>query len=108
MKTGFMLFKDHIEIVQSLSDKDAGLLFKYIYEYATYQTMPKKENALYPLFLAFKLSIDRNDKQYEEMVEKRRKAGRKGGLAKQSNANQKQAKATLKQKQKLKYIEGDE
>lgn len=70
---GVMLYFENCEIVHHLSDEEAGKLFKGIAEYVCEQQLPKLEGALMSLFFVFKIQIDRNRKNYEELCENNRK-----------------------------------
>lgn len=76
-KRSFILYHDQKEVVDELSDEQAGKLFKAIYEY----NVNKKiilSGALKVVFIPFKTSFDRDQEKYSEIVEKRSEAGKKG------------------------------
>lgn len=75
-KKSFILYKDQKEVIDELTDEQAGKLFKAIYEY----NINKKINltgALKLIFIPFKTSFDRNDDKWEEIAEQRSEAGKK-------------------------------
>lgn len=76
-KRSFILYHDQKEVIDELSDEQAGKLFKAIYEY----NVNKKiilSGALKVVFIPFKTSFDRDQEKYSEIVEKRSEAGKKG------------------------------
>ena len=75
-KNSFILYHDQKEIIDELSDEQAGKLLKAIYEY----NINKKINltgALKLIFIPFKTSFDRNDEKWDEVTNKRSEAGKK-------------------------------
>lgn len=76
-KNSFILYYDQKEVIDELSDEDAGKLFKAIYEY----NVNKKTDltgALKLIFIPFRKTFDRNDDKWEDIVKKRSEAGKKG------------------------------
>lgn len=89
IKESFVLYTEQKEVVDSLSDENAGKLFKGIYEYVS-GSEPQFNNLLKFVFIPIRQQLDRNAQKYAEIKEKRRIAGTKGGkqkLANQANAN---------------------
>lgn len=97
-KNSFVLYTEQKEVIDNLSDEDAGKLFKGIFEYAL-GNEPEFNNLLKLVFIPIRQQLERNAKKYSEIKEKRRIAGAKGGkqkvanlananFAKQSQANQ--------------------
>lgn len=88
-KTSFILFADQAEVINELSDEDAGKLMKAVYNYAATGEVPNFEGILKFVFIPIRQSIDKNTEKYNAVVEKRRIAGSKGGkqrVANQANA----------------------
>lgn len=75
-KNSFILYKDQQEIIDKLSDENAGKLIKAIYKYANTGEIPELNELLSIAIIPFKQSIDRNSEKWEETKEKRRKAGK--------------------------------
>jgi len=92
-RTSFLLHFDSLEILNELSDEEAGQLFKAIKAHHE-----GEEITLSPLvrvaFSSFKNQFVRDEKKYQETCKRRAEAGSKGGLAKASNAKQKLAKGS--------------
>ena len=89
MKNAFLLYKNHAEIFEKLSDEQAGKLIKAIFEYERTGVEPELEPLLDMAFTPIKQTIDIDAEKYAQKVEKRREAGSKGGkqrVANQANA----------------------
>lgn len=107
MKDGVVMYISHFKSIEMLSDEELGQMFRACMRYAN------GEEYFVPahLSIAFnfmRLQIDNDTKRYEDKVEKRRLAGRKGGYAKAENqanqsdvANVANAKNAKQKKQKL-------
>lgn len=97
-KNSFVLYTEQKEVIDNLSDEDAGKLFKGIFEYAL-GNEPEFNNLLKLVFIPIRQQLERNAKKYSEIKEKRRIAGAKGGkqkVANLANANfAKQSQANL-------------
>lgn len=101
-KDSFILHNDSLEILDELTDEEAGKLFKAIYQHhlnlnnEDYTEDILKDRALQFAFKPFKNQLNRDFEKYKQTVEKRKKAGAKGG--KQRVANQASA-SSAKQNQ---------
>ena len=93
MKDSFILYTEQREVIEKLSDEQAGKLIKAIYKYVETGQMPKLDTLLEIVIIPFKQNIDRNADKYEEIKQKRSLAGKAGAKikkqkqAKQANAN---------------------
>ena len=88
-KESFILYTEQKEVIDNLTDEDAGKLFKGIFDYAL-GNEPQFNNLLKLVFIPIRQQLERNAKKYAEIKEKRRIAGAKGGkqkVANQANAN---------------------
>ena len=103
-KDTFILYTEQKEVIDKLSDEQAGKLIKAIYEYVETGEMPKLDSVLDLVIIPFKQNLDRNADKYEETKKKRSEAGKLGAeikkqkQAKQANAkfaNNKQAKQAV-------------
>lgn len=87
-----MIYHDTAKVIQSLTDEQAGQLFKVITHYAdtgeTLEMAPIVEVAFHP----FKLSIDRGEQQYQVIVDRNRENGKKGGRPKKAENPEKPKK----------------
>lgn len=76
-KKSFLLYNDQKEIVDKLNDRQAGKLFKSIFEYVENGIIPKLDTTLDIAFAFFKASIDRADEKWQDIKKKRSEAGKK-------------------------------
>jgi hypothetical protein len=91
----FLIYKDAKDIVDELSDDQAGVLFKSIFNYEVEGNIPKfKDKTTNIVFKMFKIHLDRAREEYSSICKKRSQAGKKGGLASASKSKQKVANAT--------------
>ena len=65
MKDSFILYTEQKEVIDKLSDEQAGKLIKAIYEYVETGQMPKLNALLEIVIIPFKQNIDRNANKYE-------------------------------------------
>lgn len=80
-KKSFVLFTDLREPLEDLSDEQVGKLFRAVLDYVEDGTEPVFSGTLKLAFSFVKISLDRNLEKYRQTVERRRAAGRAGGLA---------------------------
>lgn len=95
-KNSFVLQTRLNGVVAKLSDKQAGVLFKSILEYAENGVLVNFEDSAVGIAFEFvRQDLDYTAKKYAETCAKRAESGKRGGLAKLANASkcyQKQAK----------------
>lgn len=92
-KDTFILYTEQKEVIDKLSDEQAGKLIKAIYEYVETGEMPKLDSVLDLVIIPFKQNLDRNADKYEETKKKRSEAGKLGAeIKKQKQAKQANAK----------------
>ena len=96
-KESFLLYSEHIDLINELSDEQAGELFKKLFSYVSTGIEPELSGMPKMAFIAIRQDLDRNAKKYKEVVEKRRIAGRNGGLKRTENLrnNKIEANATF-------------
>jgi len=95
-RKSFILHKDSLDILDKLSDEQAGKLFKAIHFYQKKQEIPRLDFALDLVFTTFFNQFKRDDENYKITCEARKLAGSKGGKQKVANAsNCKQKVANL-------------
>lgn len=82
MKKSFHLFLDSLEIVNELTEEQAGRLFKQIIQYNKDKTFDVKDQFERVIFLPFKYQFDRDFIAYIERSEKNKNNGKKGGRPK--------------------------
>ena len=86
MKESFVLYLEHKDIFDELDNDEAGKLIKAIFEYQNTGEIVELDRSLRLAFIPIKNALDRNEAKWEAERQKRREAGRLGGLAKSSNA----------------------
>lgn len=87
-KKSFVLYTDQREVFDELSDEDAGRLIKHIFSYVNDEDPSTDDQLLKVAFLPIKTQLKRDLKMWDEKKQQRAEAGRKGGIAKSSNAKQ--------------------
>lgn len=87
-KKSFVLYTDQREVFDELSDEDAGRLIKHIFSYVNDENPSTDDQLLKVAFLPIKTQLKRDLKIWDEKKQQRAEAGRKGGIAKSSNAKQ--------------------
>lgn len=65
-KDSFILYNEQKEIIDTLSDSEAGKLIKAIFEYETTLQVPKLSKTLNLVFIPIKNALDRNREKYEK------------------------------------------
>lgn len=76
MKKSFLLYKDQEEIIDNLTDKQAGRLFKAVFDYAR-GDKPVLSQSMSVIFISIRQTIDRNKENYEKVCEINRKNAKK-------------------------------
>lgn len=94
VKNTVLLFTSSKEIVDVLSDEEAGKIFKAILAYQLGEEPEKFKGALQGIFLHLKQQIDYNNNKYEETSKKRSEARKKKAEQKQTNDNKTEQKQT--------------
>lgn len=77
-KNSFLLYTEQKEIIDELSNEDAGELIKAIYAYAAGEEVNLRKD-LYLVFIPIRQQIDRNNAKYDEFKKKQSENGKKGG-----------------------------
>lgn len=78
IKESFILFTEFRESFNELSNEEAGILIKAIFDYTTTGIEPKLDKLLKLVFIPIKQCIDRNSQNYENIKNARSEAGKKG------------------------------
>jgi len=71
-RSAFVLPKSQKEIIDQLTDEEAGQIFKAIYEYECNKNIIKFNKYLQIIFTQFKIELDKNAKLYDERCQKNR------------------------------------
>ena len=92
MKTpkGFFTYFHHAEILEMLSDEQAGRLYKALMRYGNTGEESEFDGDSAPgvLFALFKKEIDYNFERYAEICEMRREIGKRGGRPRKSQESE--------------------
>jgi len=80
MKKSFILYCDQIEIFNGLTDEQAGILIKHIYDYSINHSANSITDPVIKMaFTAIKIAMDRDHRTYLNICERNRINGLKGG-----------------------------
>jgi hypothetical protein len=90
-KKSFLVYYDFINNIDELSKEEVGEIFINLLYYVNGREVKIKDRLLRIIFGDLKRQIDRDSAKWEETRKRRSEAGRKGGIAKASNAKQSQA-----------------
>jgi len=87
-KKSFVLYTDIIHVFSNLTDDEAGKLIKHLLAYVNDEN-PQTDNRIIQIaFEPIKLQLKRDLKHWESVINKRKDAGKLGGLAKASKSKQ--------------------
>ena len=89
----FVMYDSWTEMVEDLTDEEAGRLLKAIYAYRRDKTQRPKDRTLRPVFNILKQRFDEDEAAYQGKIAKRSEAGQKGGRPKAEESKQKQTEA---------------
>ena len=79
MKRTFLLYTSDRSQVELLTNEEAGILFKALFDYAEKgQELVTNNRTLAVVFAMFKGKLEIDSERYKDIVEKRREAGRRG------------------------------
>ncbi len=85
IKKSFLLYCDQINVIDKLTDTQAGFLIKKVYGYCGNGHVPPeiKDPLVDVVFTSIRTVIDRDYDKYLKIVERNRKNGEKGGRPKE-------------------------
>ena len=86
MKNSLVIYYDILEQLKDFSDEQFGCLLRAVINYDRTGEIPTLTNELSFAFKFMKPVLDKNKEKYEELCEKRRVSGAKGGKQKVANA----------------------
>ena len=101
MKGTFILYTEMHEQMDLLTDEQAGKLIKAVFHYKADMELPEMDSVTAMVFAFVRQKLDRDAKKYDEVCEKHRQAGAKGGRPKKANGsdeNQEKPNGFLKTK----------
>lgn len=84
-KKSFVLYIDSADDFFSLSDSQAGLLIKRIFEYELGRDVPTDDPIIEATFRPIKRQLDRDTEKWEKTRQRRAEAGAMGGKQKVAN-----------------------
>lgn len=88
-KKSFLLYTGYFEQIEMLNIEQRGILLTAIMAFQTDTEMPEMDAITKMAFSFISADMRRDNEKYEEIVERRKESGRKGGLATQAKrANQ--------------------
>lgn len=84
-KNSFILYTEYSKHIELLTNEQAGVLFKNIFSYIESGQTSDMDAVTQMAFSFIKANLDRDIRKYEEIIDKRRKAGAIGGHTKAQN-----------------------
>jgi hypothetical protein len=93
-KNSFILYSDSKEVVEALTDEQAGKLLKHIFSYVNDEAPICNDPFVNLAFIPIKQSLKRDLKKWEGKQEQRTEAGRRSAEIRKQNANEAKRKAT--------------
>jgi hypothetical protein len=88
MKPSFILHKDSLSILDELNDEQAGMLFKAIYHYQVNGVLPPDLDFVMRIAISpFVNQFVRDENKYENISERNKENGKKGGRPKKTQVN---------------------
>ncbi len=94
MRNAFLLYIDRLEVLDDMTDADAGKLFRAIRDYVKDGSTPERGTIVSIAFLALKPALDSDSEKYHLMCLKRSEAGKKGGRPRKQKKQEKAKKAS--------------
>lgn len=94
MKNSFVLYTDYLEQMELLSMEQRGTLLTALMSYAAGLELPDMDSTARMAFMFIKKQIERDSDKYQETIERRKEAGKKGGLAKAENRRSDSSKSS--------------
>lgn len=86
-KKSFILYCDLIHEIDHLTDEEKGKLFQHLLEYVNDMNPVLEDRVLLGTWKPLQNKLKRDLKKFDEIREKRREAGAKGGKQRQANAS---------------------
>lgn len=92
IKKSFVLYTDSREIIEKLTNEQAGILIKAIMRYSAGEEPPEMDALTDIVFSTIRIYLDKDFEKYKEICIKRKEAGKKGGAPKGNKNAEKQSK----------------
>jgi hypothetical protein len=93
-KNSFILYSDSKEVVEALTNEQAGKLLKHIFSYVNDEAPECDDPFVNLAFIPIKQSLKRDLKKWEGKQEQRKSAGKRSAEVRKQNANEANRKAT--------------
>ena len=93
-KNSFILYSDSKEVVEALTDEQAGKLLKHIFRYVNDENPVCDDQFVSLAFIPIKQSLKRDLKKWEGKQEQRIEAGKRSAEVRKRNANEAKRKST--------------
>lgn len=87
MKDSFVIYTKYDEQISLLSDEQAGRLFKALIRYKMGNSLPKMDAVTNMIFSVIRQQIDFENQKYDELRERNKRNGEKGGRPSKSLIN---------------------
>jgi hypothetical protein len=84
-KNSFLLYTDYMEQIAMLNLEQRGILLTALMQYQMQEDLPEMDDMTKMAFSFISANVRRNNEKYSNIVEKRRKAGRKGAQRRWQN-----------------------
>ena len=81
VKDSFVLYRSYLEHIELLSNEDRGIWITAVLHYVSDLPLPEMKPEVRMAFSFVRARIDEDYLKYQETLEKKRKAGQKGGIA---------------------------
>lgn len=94
-KDSFLMYTEWANQINRLTDAQAGTLLKAIFSYVKRDPIPLLDDKTDMCFSFIQGQLDRDSKKYEDVCEKRRESGKKGGEANATKRKQMLPNATF-------------
>ena len=106
MKNSFVLFTKWQKQISKLSREQKGDLLEAIFNSQAGVDLPEMDAVTEMLFDIISDTIDENNKKYEETIEKRKEAGKKGGRPKKDKSEEQEEDEDDEEEEKAKKAKG--
>lgn len=100
MRESFILYTSYMEHIDLLTMEQRGILLTAIFAYESKSELPDMDGMTKMAFSFIKSDMDKNEEKYQQVIEARREAGKKGGRPKANGFLEKQKKQMVFQKSK--------